>query len=95
MWLSARCSRQLDRDLAGGGAPAPAFSHIETMTYLEPIAGRGIATVETVSEVLQITAAERLRIAELVRTRQLPLDKQHRLPVSVIESLLREVRSES
>lgn len=95
MWLSARCSRQLDRDLAGGGAPAPAFSHIETMTYLEPIAGRGIATVETFSEVLQITAAERVRIAELVRTRKLPLDKQHRLPIAVIESLLREVRLES
>jgi len=61
----------------------------------EPIAGRGISTVETMAEALQITAAERLRIAELVRTRQLPLDKQHRLPVAVIESLLREVRSES
>jgi hypothetical protein len=64
------------------------------MTYLEPVAGRGIATVETFSEVLQISAAERLRIAELVRTRQLPMDKQHRLPIAVIESLLREVRCE-
>jgi hypothetical protein len=66
-----------------------------TMTYLEPIAGRGISTVETMAAPLQITAAERLRIAELVRTRKLPTDKQHRLPVAVIESLLREVRSES
>jgi len=63
-----------------------------TMTHLEPIAGRGISTVETMAAPLQITAAERLRIAELVRTRKLPLDKQHRLPVAVIESLLREVR---
>ena len=61
---------------------------------LEPIAGRGIATVETMSAPLQISRAERVRIAELVRTRKLPTDKQHRLPIAVIESLLREVRSE-
>jgi len=62
---------------------------------LEPIAGRGIATVETLSVPLRISRAERVRIAELVRTRKLPTDKQHRLPVAVIESLLREVRNGS
>jgi hypothetical protein len=59
---------------------------------LEPIAGQGISTVETLATPLQITPAERLQLAELVRTRQLPTDKQGRLPVSVIQSLLREVR---
>jgi hypothetical protein len=59
----------------------------------QPIAGQAQATVEVMAAPLQITAAERLRLAELIRTRRLPSDKAGRLPVSVIESLLREVRA--
>ena len=59
---------------------------------LQPIAGQPQATIDVMATPLQITAAERLQLAELIRTRRLPSDKAGRLPVSVIESLLREVR---
>jgi hypothetical protein len=62
---------------------------------LQPIAGQAQATVDVMAAPLQITAAEGLRLAELIRTRRLPSDKAGRLPVSVIESLLRELRCES
>jgi hypothetical protein len=42
-------------------------------------------------DALKITAAERLRLAELIRRRSLA-DPQGRLPVAVIERLLAEVR---
>ncbi len=42
-------------------------------------------------DALKITAAERLRLAELIRRRSLA-DPQGRLPVAVIERLLQEVR---
>ncbi|WP_398335182.1 hypothetical protein [Vulcanococcus sp.] len=41
---------------------------------------------------LQITASERLKLAEMVRTRKLMSDKAGRLPMAVIEQLLAEVR---
>ena len=41
-----------------------------------------------------MTAAERLKLAEVIRRRS-HADPQGRLPLTVIESLLREVRSES
>ncbi len=44
---------------------------------------------------LQITATERLKLAEMVRTRKLTTDKAGRLPVVVIERLLAKVRSGS
>ena len=57
--------------------------------------GQAQATVEVMSTPLQISATERLRLAELIRTRKLPADKAGRLPVALIERLLEEVRSES
>jgi hypothetical protein len=62
---------------------------------LEPVSGKARASVETMADALKITASERLQLAELVRTRKLMTDKAGRLPVSVIERLLEEVRSGS
>lgn len=53
------------------------------------------STVEVMAPVLKISATERLKLAELIRRRQVPMSREGRIPVTVIESLLREVRSES
>lgn len=65
------------------------------MTDFNPIPGQAQASLEVMAAPLQISASERLQLAELVRTRKLMTDKAGRLPVAVIEALLREVRSES
>ena len=53
------------------------------------------STVEVMAPVLKISATERLKLAELIRRRQVPMSREGRIPVVVIQSLLREVRSES
>lgn len=65
------------------------------MADLSPIPGQAQASLEVMAVPLQITAAERLKLAEMVRTRKLMSDKAGRLPVAVIERLLAEVRSGS
>jgi hypothetical protein len=67
----------------------------DLMADLSPIPGQAQASLEVMAAPLQITASERLQLAELVRTRKLLTDKAGRLPVSVIERLLEEVRSGS
>ena len=53
------------------------------------------STLEVMAPVLKISATERLKLAELIRRRQVPMSSEGRIPVVVIQSLLREVRSES
>jgi hypothetical protein len=67
----------------------------DLMADLSPIPGQAQASLEVMAAPLQITAAERLKLAEMVRTRKLMSDKAGRLPVAVIERLLQEVRSGS
>lgn len=63
------------------------------MTDFTSIPGQAQASLEVISAPLQISATERVQLAELIRTRKLPADKAGRLPVALIESLLREVRA--
>ncbi len=62
------------------------------MADLSPIPGQAQASLEVMAAPLQITASERLKLAEMVRTRKLMSDKAGRLPMAVIEQLLAEVR---
>lgn len=57
-------------------------------------APQAIASPDVLAGALKMTATERLRLAELIRRRSLA-DPQGRLPLTVIERLLEEVRSES
>lgn len=57
-----------------------------------PVPGQGHASVEVIAEAMKITPAERLKIAELIRKREIPLGKKDRLPVEQIAALLRELR---
>jgi hypothetical protein len=70
----------------------PPLSSSDPMADLSPIPGQAQASLEVMAAPLQITASERLQLAELVRTRKLTADKAGRLPVAVIERLLEEVR---
>ena len=65
------------------------------MADLSPISGQAQASLEVMAAPLQITASERLQLAEFVRTRKLTTDKAGRLPMAVIERLLQEMRSGS
>ncbi len=65
------------------------------MADLSPIPGQAQASLEVMAAPLQLTATERLKLAEMVRTRKLISDKAGRLPVAVIERLLQEMRSGS
>jgi hypothetical protein len=64
----------------------------DLMADLSPIPGQAQASLEVMAAPLQITASERLKLAEMVRTRKLMSDKAGRLPMAVIEQLLAEVR---
>lgn len=57
-----------------------------------PGQGQGHASVEVIAEAMKITPAERLKIAELIRKREIPLGKKDRLPVEQIAAMLRELR---
>jgi len=60
----------------------------------ESLPGRGHASVEVIADAMKITPAERLKIAELIRKREIPLGKKDRLPVEQIAAMLRELRHE-
>ncbi len=62
------------------------------MADFTAIPGQAQASLETLAAPLQLTATERLKLAELVRTRKVTADKAGRLPMAVIERLLAEVR---
>jgi hypothetical protein len=65
------------------------------MADFTAIPGQAQATLEVMAAPLQLTATERLKLAEMVRTRKLTTDKAGRLPMAVIERLLQEMRSGS
>jgi hypothetical protein len=65
------------------------------MADFTAIPGQSQATLEVMAAPLQLTATERLKLAEMVRTRKLTTDKAGRLPMAVIERLLQEMRSGS
>ena len=60
----------------------------------QPVPGQGHASVEVLADAMRITPAERLKIAELIRRREIPLGKKDRLPVEQIAAMLRELRHE-
>lgn len=72
----------------GSGRPFPNSMNNE----LQPVPGQGHASVEVIAEAMKITPAERLKIAELIRKREIPLGKKDRLPVEQIAAMLRELR---
>ena len=59
---------------------------------LQPVPGEGHASVDVIAEAMKITPSERLKIAELIRKREIPLGKKDRLPVELIAAMLRELR---
>jgi hypothetical protein len=71
------------------------FLLLDPMADFTAIPGQAQATLEVMAAPLQLTATERLKLAEMVRTRKLISDKAGRLPVAVIERLLQEMRSGS
>jgi hypothetical protein len=68
------------------------FLLLDPMADFTAIPGQAQATLEVMAAPLQLTATERLKLAEMVRTRKLMTDKAGRLPMAVIERLLEEVR---
>ena len=73
--------------------PGSGRSFLNSMNNeLQPVPGQGHASVEVIADAMKITPAERLKIAELIRKREIPLGKKDRLPVEQIAAMLRELR---
>ena len=62
---------------------------------LEPVAGMARSTVEAMAPALKLTDAERLRLAELLRTRGAPPDRNCAQSVDLLVSLVQELRHEA
>ena len=64
------------------------------MADLSPISGQAQASLEVMAAPLQITASERLQLAELVRKRDVPMSRDGAIPLDALVSLVRELRGE-
>ncbi len=62
------------------------------MADFTAIPGQAQATLEVMAAPLQITASERLQLAELVRKRDVPVSRDGAIPLDALVSLLEEVR---
>ena len=96
MWLLALGERQqLDRDLAGVAllrrlSPFPPMNN-----NLEPVAGKATATIKAMAPALKLNQLERVKLAEMLRTRKVPTDRNGAVSLDVLVSLVREMRGES
>ena len=63
------------------------------MTF-EPVSGKARASVETMAGALKITASERLRLAEMIRKRDVPMSRDGAIPLDALVTLVRELRGE-
>jgi hypothetical protein len=64
------------------------------MADLSPIPGQAQASLEVMAAPLQITASERLQLAELVRKRDVPMSRDGAIPLDALVTLVRELRGE-
>jgi hypothetical protein len=62
---------------------------------LEAIAGKARSTVQAMAPALKLTDAERLQLAELLRTRRAPTDRNGAISVDLLVSLVQELRHEA
>jgi hypothetical protein len=72
----------------------PPLSSSDPMADLSPISGQAQASLEVMAAPLQITASERLQLAELVRKRDVPMSRDGAIPLDALVSLVRELRGE-
>ena len=65
-----------------------------TMTDLTPIAGQARSTIAAMAPALKLNQVERLKLAEMLRTRKVPTSREGAVSVEVLVSLVRELRGE-
>jgi len=53
-----------------------------------------IAAPDVLADALKITASERLRLAEMIRKRDVPMSRDGAIPLDALVSLVRELRGE-
>ena len=64
------------------------------MNHLEPVAGKASSTITAIAPALKLNQVERLKLAELLRTRKVPADRNGAVSLDVLVSLVRELRGE-
>ena len=77
-----------------GQVSVPPLSSSDPMADLSPISGQAQASLEVMAAPLQITASERLQLAELVRKRDVPMSRDGAIPLDALVTLVRELRGE-
>ncbi|MEN9727239.1 MAG: hypothetical protein RL434_1605 [Pseudomonadota bacterium] len=53
-----------------------------------------IAAPDVLADALKITASERLRLAEMIRKRDVPMSRDGAIPLDALVTLVRELRGE-
>ncbi len=67
----------------------------DLMADLSPIPGQARSTIAAMAPALKLNQVERLKLAELLRTRKVPTSREGAVSVEVLVSLVRELRGES
>lgn len=65
------------------------------MSNLEPVAGQARSTIKAMAPALKLNQLERVKLAEMLRTRKVPTSRDGAVPVDVLVSLVRELRGEA
>jgi hypothetical protein len=62
-------------------------------TMSDPVP-HAIAAPDVLADALKITASERLRLAEMIRKRDVPMSRDGAIPLDALVTLVRELRGE-
>ncbi len=62
---------------------------------LEPTAGQARSTIKAMTKPLKLNQLERVKLAEMLRTRKVPTDRNGAVDMDVLVSLVREMRGEA
>ena len=65
------------------------------MNNLEPTAGQARSTIKAMAPALKLNQLERMKLAEMLRTRKVPTDRNGAVDMDVLVSLVREMRGEA
>ena len=95
MWLLALGERQQRLGDRRFGAPGRLSQFPPMNNKLEPVAGKATATIKAMAPALKLNQLERVKLAEMLRTRKVPTDRNGAVSLDVLVSLVREMRGES
>lgn len=65
------------------------------MSNLEPVAGQARSTIKAMAPALKLNQLERVKLAEMLRTRKVPTDRNGAVAMDALIALVRELRGES